>query len=268
MISQITPLILTYNEAANIHRTLEMLDWATEIFVVDSFSTDETIEIISAFPQVRVVRRQFDSFAEQCNFGLEQIQTEWVLSLDADYVLSEELVREFHQLKFESGTAGYFARFQYWMCGHPLHASLYPPRAVLYRKGRARYYNDGHGHRVHIEGPTESLKGPIYHDDRKSLSRWLWAQDKYAALEAQKLLSAPLSSLSTQDRLRLWMLPAPFVVPLYTLFWKRLICDGWPGWLYVFQRTTAELVLSMHLLERKLSSPSRTQNSALPQQKP
>ncbi len=250
----VTPMILTFNEAPNLRRTLERLAWARQILVIDSFSTDDTLEIARAFPQVRVVQRAFDSFAGQCNSGLEHIQSEWVLSLDADYVLSEELVHELRDLESGNAPAGFSARFQYWIAGRPLRASLYPPRVVLYRKNQARYHNDGHGHRVQVDGRIEALRGLIYHDDRKPLSRWLASQDKYAALEVKKLLAAPPGSLRLQDRLRLCMIPAPFVVLLYTLLWKRLILDGWPGWFYVFQRVTAELVLSMHLLEARISA--------------
>lgn len=256
--SNISPLILTYNEAPNLRRTLERLSWAQEIVVVDSFSTDETLDIARAFPQVRVVQRKFDSFADQCNFGLQQIHTEWVLSLDADYVLSEALVQELRELKPDTSIAGFSAGFQYWICGHPLRGSLYPPRVVLYRKSRACYHNDGHGHRVQIDGPTQPLRELIYHDDRKPLSRWLWAQDKYAALEVQKLGQAARGSLRAQDRLRLWIVPAPFVVLGYTLLVKGALFDGWPGWLYACQRLTAEVILSMHLVEAKLARREKT----------
>src|SRR6266699_2830500 len=101
MLDHITPLILTYNEAPNIRRTLEQLRWARDIVVVDSFSDDETLEIVSSFPQARVFQRQFDSFASQCNFGLREtgIDSEWVLSLDADYILTPELIKEMAALK-------------------------------------------------------------------------------------------------------------------------------------------------------------------------
>jgi glycosyltransferase involved in cell wall biosynthesis len=249
----ITPLVLTFNEGPNLRRTLERLAWARQILVIDSFSTDDTLEIARAFPQVRIVQRAFDSFAGQCNFGLAQIQTEWVLSLDADYLLTEELTAELRSIEPPPGLAGFRARFRYCIAGHPLRASLYPPRTVLYRRDRAQYHNDGHGHRVAINGDVGTLSGLILHDDRKPLSRWLVSQDKYAALEVKKLFAAPAGSLRLQDRLRLWMIPAPLVVLLYTLLWKRLIFDGWPGWLYVFQRVTAELVLSMHLIEARIS---------------
>ena len=89
MLSDVTPLILTFNEAPNLWRTLEKLAWARQALIVDSFSTDETLDIARKFPQVRIVQREFDTFAGQCNFGLQKIDTEWVLSLDADYVLSD-----------------------------------------------------------------------------------------------------------------------------------------------------------------------------------
>src|SRR5688500_4685377 len=96
MLDEITPLILTYNEAANIDRTLERLAWARDIVVVDSFSDDETVEIASSFPQVRVIQRAFDGHRNQWEFGLREtgIKTSWVLALDADYVLTHDAVAE------------------------------------------------------------------------------------------------------------------------------------------------------------------------------
>src|ERR1700730_17884251 len=100
MFDQITPLILTYNEAPNIGRTLEQLRWAHDIVVVGSFSDDETLEIVAEFPRVRVYQRKFDTHEQQWNFGLKEtgIKTEWVLALDADYTLSDELIAELRSI--------------------------------------------------------------------------------------------------------------------------------------------------------------------------
>ena len=246
-------LIITYNEAPNLRRTLLALAWAKEILMVDSFSTDETLEIARSFPQVRVVQRKFDSFAGQCNYGLQQARTEWVLSLDADYVLPPELAVEIQSLTPPAEVAGYRARFRFCIHGRPLRASLYPPRTVLYQRGKAHYRNDGHGHRVQVDGRVVMLSGRIDHDDRKPLSHWLWAQDRYALLEAAKLSEARSGELGMPDRIRRKIVLAPVLVFFYTLLGQGMILDGWPGWYYVCQRTLAELILSLRLVEKKLT---------------
>src|SRR5436190_5121205 len=115
LLSQITPLLLTYNEAPNIGRTLERLRWARDIVVVDSFSDDETLEIVSSFSQARVYQRPFDNFAAQWNFAAREtgIVTEWVLGLDADFVLTPELIDELKSLQPAQETHGYRAPIIY-----------------------------------------------------------------------------------------------------------------------------------------------------------
>ena len=96
-IDTITPLILTYNETPNIERTLAKLPWAQEIIVIDSFSEDSTLEILKSHPKIKIFQRKFDTHAQQWNYGLEQVKSEWVLSLDADYVLTNELIETFRE---------------------------------------------------------------------------------------------------------------------------------------------------------------------------
>ena len=257
MLSKITPLILTFNEAPNIERTLSRLKWAEEILVIDSFSTDETCDLVRKLPQTRTLQREFDSFARQCNFGLQHIRTEWVLSLDADYLLSEACVAEVTELNPSQHVAAYRAAFKYCISGRPLRASLYPPRVVLYRRERAHYRDEGHAHRVQVEGAILPLRSVIYHDDRKPLARWLGEQDRYARIEAEHLLKEERSEMADgrwkmSDRVRKKIVLAPCLVFFYTLLCKGLIFDGWPGWFYVFQRTYAELLLSLRLLEKRL----------------
>lgn len=250
----LTVMVLTFNEAPNIARTLDAVSWAKQILVMDSGSTDETLEIVGRYPHARVVTRAFDSFAGQCNFGLEQIASEWVLSLDADYELLAELSHEIQDLQPEDGVAGYKAGFAYCIYGRPLRAALYPERCVLYRRRLARYCDEGHGHRVVIEGAVERLSARIHHDDRKPLARWLGSQQKYARIEAEHLLGAPRAALGRVDRIRLMGWPAPVLIFTYTLVAKRCILDGWPGWIYVLQRTLAEIMLALEIGDRRLST--------------
>ena len=122
MLEQITPVLLTYNEEENIGRTLERLNWASDIVVVDSYSTDMTLAIARRNPQVRLFQRSFDSHAQQWNFAIENsgIKTEWILALDADYVLTEEVAAELARLHPEGSINGYSADFRYCVLGQPL----------------------------------------------------------------------------------------------------------------------------------------------------
>lgn len=259
MLTEITPVLITYDEAPNLRRALDSLRWAHRVVVLDSFSTDQTEAIARSFPNVDFQQRRFDSHTAQWNFAVSLARTEWVLSLDADYIVPPEFPKEAATLA-SGERCTFFATFEYRIAGRPLRAALYPPRAVLFRRSSARYEQDGHTQVLRFEGPSATLRSVLAHDDRKPLRRWLQSQDRYAALEVAKLESVPRSQLRIQDRLRLMIFPAPCLVLLYSLFAKRLILDGWPGWLYAFQRTTAELILSMHLLERKLSGRSNSES--------
>ena len=255
MYGQITPLIITYNEAPNIERTLARLSWADRIIVIDSGSSDPTLEILGRHPRIEVVQHRFEGFAGQCNFGLEHVRTPWVLSLDADYELSGDLVDELATLNPADATSGYRASFIYRIHGRCLRGSLYPPRVVLFRRDRGEYFQDGHAHRLRISGETRPLAGPIYHDDRKPLERWLVSQRMYARQEAERLTSRPPPT--RVDRLRRIAWPAPIAIAFYVLFVKGCVLDGWPGWYYALQRAIAEALLAVELIDRRLRGGTR-----------
>ncbi len=253
-------MILTFNESPNIERVLQKLTWANTIVVIDSFSNDATLDILYTYPQVQIFQREFDSFAEQCNFGLSKIATDWVLSLDADYVLTDELIQEMIALPNNPHVDAYQVQFKYCVFGRSLRGTLLPPRKVLYRREKAIYQNDGHAHQVQIDGIVGMLSGYIHHDDRKPLSRWLWAQDRYMIIEAQKLLETPIPELSWSDRIRRTKILAPFLILIYCLILKKGVLDGWPGWYYAFQRMLAEILLSIRLIEAEQSQSLLKQN--------
>lgn len=254
MLEEITPLILTYNEAPNIARTLAKLDWAIKIVVIDSYSKDNTLNIVKSNPKVEVYQRRFDTHANQWNYGLEKIQTQWVLSLDADYILTDELIAEIQKINSNNSVDSYFISFKYCVFGKPLKGSILPPRQALFRKDCAAYIDDGHTQLLVVKGSSQQLKNYILHDDRKSFSRWLWAQQRYMILEAEKLTKTPLSELSLGDKIRKQKILAPFVVLFYCLILKQGIFDGWIGWYYAFQRMLAEVILSVQLIQQEQSS--------------
>jgi glycosyltransferase involved in cell wall biosynthesis len=252
LLDQITPLIIALDEAPNIRRTLDKLAWAPRIVVVDSGSTDETLAILRSYPQVEVIGRPFVDFASQWNFGLAQVTSPWVLSLDADYELADALVAELRSLTPSEKVAAFRASFVYRIHGRPLRGTLYPPRTVLYRKVAAFYRNEGHTQRVTIDGTTAELAGVIYHDDRKPLKRWFASQQRYAREEAQYLLDASPATLTRADRIRLMAWPAPLGVLLSVLVARGCLLDGWAGWYYALQRMVAETLIALELIDRRL----------------
>lgn len=256
MIDRVTPVILTHNEAPNIDRVLARLDWSKDIVVVDSGSTDGTLEILRAHSKVRVFTRRFDSHASQWEYAIRQtgIRTDWVLALDADYVLEKDFETELAKLDPSPEVAGYRTRFRYCVFGRPLRSTVYPPVTTLFRVSMGKYEQDGHTQRWVTSGRLDEFPALIRHDDRKPLSGWLASQDRYMRLETEKLLASS-SSLGMTDKVRLWRWAMPAAMFLYCLFVKGLIFDGYAGLFYSFQRSIAEAILSLHLLREGLEHP-------------
>lgn len=256
MLDHITPVVLTFNEAPNIGRTLAQLTWAREIVVVDSFSTDDTLAIVAKVPQARVVQRKFDSHASQWNFATAEtgITTDWILALDADYLFTDEVIAEIRALRPDDPVDGYTAAFRYCIDGRPLSGTLYPPVTVLYRRAKGHFFQDGHTHRLKLDGTARMLKNKVSHDDRKPLSHWLAAQDRYMRLEADNISGKPWSELGFADRVRRFPLIAPFAVFANCYLLKRGFLDGRPGLYYALQRMLAEALLGLRVIERRMAT--------------
>lgn len=250
-LDRVTPVILTYDEEPNIGRTLDRLTWADRIVVVDSGSEDGTQEIVRSRDNTELFEREFDTHTRQWNFGLEQVDTAWMLALDADYRVPPPLVDEIASIPVETPKTGFFAEFDYVVLGSRLSRSLYPPRQVLFRTERAVFEDDGHTQRVRVDGPSGNLDRRILHDDRKPLGRWLRNQASYAQREVEKLSSTPPSDLSLPDRVRRTGVLGPPGILLYCLFARGLILEGWPGWYYALKRTVATSISTLSLLRRR-----------------
>jgi glycosyltransferase involved in cell wall biosynthesis len=263
MLDRITPVILTFNEEPNIGRTLDRLRWARDIVVVDSYSTDGTVEIVKSFPQSRLFQRKFDSHAQQWNYATAEtgIASPWILAMDADYIVPDDAVAEISRLDPDGATDGYTAAFRYCVWGKPLGGTLYPPVTALYRRGKGSFYQDGHTHRLKLDGTARLLSTKFLHDDRKPLSHWLAAQDRYARLEAENIMGKPWSELNSRDRVRSLPIIAPFAVFAYCYILKGGLFDGKAGLYYAFQRMLAETLLGLRALEgrpqKEVPSPPR-----------
>jgi len=255
VLANITPVILTFNEEPNIGRTLERLRWAKRVVVVDSGSTDATEAIARTFDNVDLVTRPFDSHARQWGYAVRDtaIETPWVLRLDADYILTEELIDELSRLDPDAPHAAYRIGFDYAIYGELLRSSLYPPNVVLFRRGTERIVQDGHTERWQVDGAVAELKGRIIHDDRKPMSGWVGSQLRY--MERETALVGAGGGLKQKLRARPPLMPV--IVFLYALFGKGLIFNGRAGIFYALQRLLAETILALLVLEERLKRGGR-----------
>lgn len=250
--NSLSALIITFNEQSNIERTLNSICWIPHILIVDSGSTDKTIEIASGFKNTAILYREFDSFANQCNFGLRNLRTDWVLSLDADYVLTSDLSEEIYSLLAEPDRVGKEIRgfsidFSYCINGKPIRSGLLPPRTCLYWREAAMYFDEGHGHRVSINGKCSRLRHKILHDDRKPVNIWLTNQQRYQEREALNLYYLRDKDLSSIDLLRKHTPLTPFISIFLSYIVKGGFLDGKEGLIYALQRFIAESLLYLYI---------------------
>jgi glycosyltransferase involved in cell wall biosynthesis len=188
---KITATIITQDEERNIARAIESLRCADEILVLDSGSTDRTIELAGNLG-ARVVEASWRGYAAQKNWAAEQASHDWILSLDADEALSEALEAEIWNLK-KNGPAcdGYtMPRLARYMGRWIFHSGWYPDRKVrLYHRSRARWVGEFVHETVAVDGRLGHLDANLLHFTCDSLSEHMRTMDHYTTLAAQELVA-------------------------------------------------------------------------------
>lgn len=190
-IDTLSALVITYNEAENLPDLLEGLDFAGEIIVVDSFSTDNTIEILKKYPHVSFVERHFENFSDQRNFALSLAKNNWILFTDADERIPGSLQREIaHELQSPGDTVAYAIKRQFFFEDKPLRFSGYQSNKAirLFRKDHGKYDHNKLVHEVPlISGKVKILKNKLDHYSYKDRVSYQKKIDSYARLRAQEL---------------------------------------------------------------------------------
>lgn len=187
---EISVVIITFNEEKKIEDALKSVAGAaSEVIVVDSRSTDDTVKIVKKHTN-RVFERDWAGYADQKNFGNSKASFPWVLSLDADERLSPELREELLELrKTEPSCSGFVIPRQVFYLGRWIrHSGWYPDRRVrLFRKDKARWEGDYVHEKLVVEDRTEKLKGTIHHFTYRNIADHLARINKFSGLGAQKL---------------------------------------------------------------------------------
>lgn len=207
---KLSATIITYNEERNISRAIESLRCADEIIVVDSGSSDRTVEIAGKLG-ARVVDSAWPGYAKQKNYAAECASHDWILSLDADESLSEALEAEIWRLKktgpaFDAYTMPRLAQYLgKWI----RHSGWYPDRKVrLYDRRKATWVGDYVHESVKVKGTVGHLDSNLLHFTCSSLTEHIKTMDRYTTLAAEQLIASGRK-----------------------VTWGRLICE--PPWTFL-----------------------------------
>lgn len=192
---KITATIITLNEERNIARAAESLRCCDEILIVDSGSSDRTLELARGLG-ARVIETTWRGYAQQKNFAAAEASHDWILSLDADEALSESLEGEIWNLKKNTAASGALLdaytmpRLAQYLGRWILHSGWYPDRKVrLYRRDRAQWVGDFVHESVQVQGRIGHLDGNLLHYTCDSLSQHLRTMDRYTTLAAEEIVA-------------------------------------------------------------------------------
>ncbi|AGB42272.1 glycosyl transferase [Halobacteroides halobius DSM 5150] len=183
-------LVLTYNEEDNIEECLESVSWVDEIVVVDSYSQDDTLELARQYTS-NIYQREFDDFATQRNYGLDQMESEWVLVVDADERVTSDLQEEVLNKLSNPEASGYkIPRKNYFLGKWIKYCGWYPDYTLrLFKVADNRYSGLVH-EGLKIEGTVEKLEGTLIHYTYRDLEHYLNKINHYTTLDAQKKYQA------------------------------------------------------------------------------
>ena len=265
----VSVIVLTRDEERNIGECLDSLAWAGDIVVLDSHSTDRTVEIAEA-RGARVVERVFDDFSTHKNWALDHLELAhpWVLLVDADERATPALAAEIAAtIARPNARNGYYLARQNWVWGKPLRCMFPDYNLRLLRRGKGRYENRiVHEHMV-IDGEAGYLRGFLVHRDAKGIERYIDRHNVYSSFEAVEvwrlLHGSNAAEISARNPFRRGpegrralkqfayrYLPAR---PLFQFLWlyvgKRGFLDGRRGWRYCVLRMLYEYQVSLKLEE-------------------
>jgi glycosyltransferase involved in cell wall biosynthesis len=251
LMTGLTVTIITHQEERNISRCLEAIKGLPgEILVVDSFSTDKTVEICESYGS-RVILREFKGYVDQKQFAVNEAKNDWVLLLDADEVVTEVLKNELTSLFKQEKIpfCGYEIRFSLFYLGKIMHHSgvgFEHHLRLFNRKSGAFKFSNVH-EEIKLNGPAGRLKGAIIHYSYNDLHHHLEKSNIYTSLAAQHYI---------QKGKRYHKLWVAFKFPLTFLiyyFIKGGILDGYPGFMWSFFAafyTTVKIAKTIEMTER------------------
>ena len=250
---KIAVVILTFNEQIHIERCIESAMRISDcVYVVDSFSSDNTVKIAEACG-AKVLFRKFDSHAAQFNWGLTQIKNcDWIVRMDADEYLTQELQYSIAETvqKNDMSVAGYTFKRRIFFLGRKInYGGIFPVEIVrMFRLGAGKVEVRLMDEHVVVEGSIGCMDGEIIDDNKRSLTWWIEKHNRYSSLEVYEMyLSRGKSDIiadsgvatKRRHKLKFLYLFLPVSLRALTLFLYRYFfrlgfLDGFYGFLFHF----------------------------------
>jgi glycosyltransferase involved in cell wall biosynthesis len=275
----VTVIIPTKNEAVNIGDCLASVQWADQIFIVDSQSTDETCALGEKFGANVVQFHYSGGWPKKKNWALQNlpIRNDWVFILDADERVTPELRQQIDQAIRARDISGYYVRWKFIFLGRWMkHAWSHGWMLRLLRKG-AGYYEDlgmrdegGWDNEVHenifVEGKTDRLSAPLLHETNQDLSFWIRKQNEFSDWNAIRRINQqndglpllrgilsddPLTRRKSMKRVFICLPAKPLLLFFYLYVIKRGFLDGREGFYFCALRAMHELNISAKVFERE-----------------
>jgi len=223
----VSVIIITKNEAPLIRSCLDSVSWADEIVVLDSGSSDETVDICAEYT-THVYTTDWPGFGPQKNRALAKASNPWVLSLDADERVPAALADEIHSVIAtpDSPDAYRMPRLSRY-CGRTIHHSGWWPDHVvrLFKRGHASFTNDIVHERVIVDGTTGTLTNPLFHESFASLEEVIDKMNRYSTAGAAMMCDrGESSSISRAVTHGLWSF-------FYSYIMRRGFLDGREGFM-------------------------------------
>ncbi len=248
---RISLVMITYNEEINIRDCLESAKWMDEIVIVDSFSTDRTVEICREYTS-SIIQRPFKGYGEQKNFGIEQAKMDWVFVLDADERIPEPLRREMEQilnLEQNEFSAYRLARKNFFY-GHWLRwGGHYPDWQIrLFRRGAGLNDDFEPHHNFIYKGKLGTLQEPLIHYTERTISDHFPKHNRFTTLAAAVRVKT-CKKVHWYD-----LVFRPLITFYHVFFRKHAYRDGIPGLIQaVFKSlyTFVKYAKVWEILERK-----------------
>ena len=260
-------IMITLNEGHNMEAVCDNLaGWAREVFIVDSYSRDDTVDIALRHG-VRVVQRRFDGFGDQWNFALQRlpITAPWTMKLDPDERLSDELKSNLSEAMERIQGDGISVNRRLWFMGRPL-----PVRDALvrlWRTGRCAFTDIAVNEHPIVPGTIVHVTGDLEHHDSPDLDHWLEKQNRYTSAEA--IVAYTQSRLAESPRLlgsplqrRMWLKKnferVPFryfLLFLYNWLWMGAWRAGWVG--YAWARLRSDVMRLIQYKRREIGITGR-----------